>query len=619
MVQVMILQHFIVIWKTNESFPGIFRRPNKFTAAGIMTRLFINLRKKTGCVKRKKQKIRENMTKERNDSMFQEVFTEYENGVDYKNTIDLYTTVDTNERFYAGDHWYGIESSGVPKPVFNFLRRVLDYLVSAIRSRNIKMVFSPLAFQEEQSRLADALNDYAAATWERLKMDSLNQKVLLDGGISGNGLLYFFWDESKKSYTPQGEEISGDINGERIDSVNFFPGDPNCNEVQDQPSMILSFRRPLAEVRREAEANGISDAKRIAADDNSDREAGDRAKEELSEKVTCLLKLWKNPETGTVWAMKCTKQMMLKEPWDTGLTLYPVANFCWRERKNSFFGVSELKEVIPNQVAYNKMCALQQISMMNFVSPKVLFDNSRLKTWSNKVGGAIPVNGSIHDVATYMDPPNLSADSYRIQESIKQNTQDCMGANDVALGNVRPENTSAFVMMREASMAPLENIQTSFYQFVEDVGRIWLDMWGNYYRTPRFAMFDKNGTEAVVEFDPDLYRNLPVRLKIEVGAASQFSEITMVQTLDNLLSSGIITPEEYLERLPGGYVSKREELLQRLKKEELAARSMETPLPGSDSTNEQQVAQVNQILSSADTRVQTPNEIVEKVHRQYGE
>ena len=559
-----------------------------------------------------------------------QIFAEYENGVDYKSKIDLYTTVDTNERFYAGDHWYGIEGTGVPKPVFNFLRRVLDYLVSAVRSRNIKMVFTPMKFRSRQGRkeqeaglLADALNDYAAATWERLKFDSLNQKILLDGGISGNGILYFYWDETQVSYSPEGDEIKGDISAELVDSVNFFPGDPNNGEIQTQPYLILSFRRLLQEARREARANKVKNWEDITDDENRDREAGDRAKDELddSKKVTCLLKLWKEPETGTVWAVKCTKDVILKEPWDTGMTLYPVANFCWRERKNSFFGVSELKEVIPNQVAYNKMCALQQIALMNFVSPKVLFDNSRVKSWSNKVGGAIPVNGGIGDVARYLEPPSLSADSYRIQDDIKGNTQDCMGANDVALGNVRPENTSAFVMMREASMAPLENIQTRFYQFIEDVGRIWLSMWTAYYQTPRLAMFDKNGEEAVVEFDPSFYRDLPVRLKIEVGSSSQFSEITTVQTLDNLLANGIVTPEEYLERLPNGYVPKREEVMERIQQEQgqqtAGARPM--PEPGTDSLNEQQVADVNQILQGSGTSVPSPQDILAQVRAQYGE
>lgn len=568
-----------------------------------------------------------------------QIFTEYENGVEYKNKINLYTTVDLNERFYAGDHWYGIESTGVPKPVFNFLRRVLDYLVSAVRSRNIKMVFRPMKFRTTQKNadthtgksgekdkaeyLAEALNDYASATWERLKMDSLNQKILLDGGISGNGLAYFFWDEKQTSYSPQGDAIPGDINVELIDSVNFFPGDPNGQEMQQQPYLILSFRRLLSEVQQEAKENGIGNWEEISDDENRDREAGDRAKEELNDtrKVTCLLKMWKSEESGTVWAVKCTKDVVIKEPWDTGLSLYPVANFCWRERKNSFFGVSELKEVVPNQVAYNKMCALQQVSLMNFVSPKVLFDNSRVKSWSNKVGGAIPVNGSIGDVARYLDPPNLSADSYRIQENIKGNTQDCMGANDVALGNVRPENTSAFVMMREASMAPLENIQTRFYQFIEDVGRIWLCMWSTYYKTLRIAMFDKNGEETIVELDPSFYRDLPVRLKIEVGASSQFSEITTVQTLDNLLANGIITPEEYLERLPSGYVPKREEVLARIQQEEVNAQegAQSMPQPGSDSMNEQQIADVNQLLQGSGTSVPVPQDILAQVRQKYGE
>ncbi len=554
-----------------------------------------------------------------------DIFTEYESGVEYKNKIDLYQTVDTNERFYAGDHWHGIESTGVPKPVFNFSRRVLDYLVSAVRSRNVKMVFTPLQFQngqptEESDRLAHTLNDYSAATWERLKMDSLYQKVLLDGGISGNGILFFYWDEALFSYSPEGEEIPGDINVERIDSVNFFPGDPNCDEVQRQPYLILSMRRPVAEVQREAQDKGIPDWDRITDDENRDRQAGDRAKEELSGKVTCLLKLWKHPKTGTVWSVRCTRDVVLDEPKDTGMTLYPVANFCWRERKNCFFGVSELKEIIPNQVAYNKMCALQQISLMNFVSPKVLFDNSRVKSWSNRVGGAIPVNGSINDVARYLEPPNLSADFYKISDQIKGNTQDCMGANDVALGNVKPENTSAFVMMREATMAPLENIQTRFYQFVEDVGRIWLSMWSSYYQAPRLALFDKNGEETVVEFDPSFYRKLPVRLKIEVGASSQFSEITTVQTLDNLLANGIITPQEYLERMPKGFVSKREEIIERLRQQEgtpSPSGKKETPLPSIGSVNEQQIADVNQLLATSGTKVKTPAQIEAQVKSLY--
>lgn len=565
-----------------------------------------------------------------------DIYKEFEAGIEYKNTIDLFTTVDTNERFYAGDHWNGIESSGVPKPVFNFLRRVTDYLVSAIKSRNVKMVLTPMKFnqpyetdangltaEQKNEMLADNLNDYAAATWERLKIDSINQKVLLDGALSGNGILYFYWDETMKSYAPDGQVIDGDINAELIDSVNFFPGNPNDPDIQRQPYIIISFRRLVDDIKKEAEANGIS-AEDIAEDDNKDKQAGDSAKNELdgTKKATCLLKLWRNADTGTIWAVKSTRDAIIKEAWDTGAELYPIANFCWRERKNSFFGVSELKEVIPNQVAYNKMCALQQIATMNFVSPKVIFDNSRVKSWSNKIGGAIPVNGNIDNVARYMDPPSLSADTYKIQADIKDNTQDCMGANDVSLGDVKPDNTSAFVMMREASMAPLENIQTRFYQFIEDMGRIWLNMWTTYYQSPRLTMFDKNGQETTVEFDPEYYKDLPIRLKIEVGAASQFSEITQIQTLDNLLANGIITPQEYLERLPNGYIPMRDEILNRMEQQAqpvYEAQPEQTEQPdGEISPNEMDIMGANQTLEEANTSVSMPEDIQERVENMYG-
>lgn len=134
-------------------------------------------------------------------------------------------------------------------------------------------------------------------------------------------------------------------------------------------------------------------------------------------------------------------------------------------------------------------------------------------------------------------------------------------------------------------------------------------------------MFDKNGEEAIVELDPSFYRDLPVRLKIEVGASSQFSEITTVQTLDNLLANGIITPEEYLERLPSGYVPKREEVLARIQQEEVNAQegAQSMPQPGSDSMNEQQIADVNQLLQGSGTSVPVPQDILAQVRQKYGE
>ena len=66
---------------------------------------------------------------------------QYEAGKEYKQSIGLYETVRRNQRFYAGDQWHGVEGD-LPKPVFNIVRRITDYLVSAIFPGDISIAYA---------------------------------------------------------------------------------------------------------------------------------------------------------------------------------------------------------------------------------------------------------------------------------------------------------------------------------------------------------------------------------------------------------------------------------------------------------------------------------------------
>ena len=57
---------------------------------------------------------------------------------------------------------------------------------------------------------------------------------------------------------------------------------------------------------------------------------------------------------------------------------------------------------------------------------------------------------------------------------------------------------------------------------------------------------------------------------LQAGASTYWSEIAQVSTLDKLLSMGIIRFSQYLERLPDGYIGKKEELLESVREEEKA-------------------------------------------------
>ena len=59
---------------------------------------------------------------------------QYEAGKEYKRKIGLYSTVRQNERFYRGDQWYANSGEDLPKPVFNIIRRIADYLICSVAS-----------------------------------------------------------------------------------------------------------------------------------------------------------------------------------------------------------------------------------------------------------------------------------------------------------------------------------------------------------------------------------------------------------------------------------------------------------------------------------------------------
>ncbi|MFA5676538.1 MAG: hypothetical protein WDA65_08475, partial [Christensenellales bacterium] len=52
-----------------------------------------------------------------------------------------------------------------------------------------------------------------------------------------------------------------------------------------------------------------------------------------------------------------------------------------------------------------------------------------------------------------------------------------------------------------------------------------------------------------------------MRLKVDVGPSSMWSEVQVIKTLDNLLKGGQITLKQYLERMPDGYIPLKEDLI----------------------------------------------------------
>lgn len=304
----------------------------------------------------------------------------------------------------------------------------------------------------------------------------------------------------------------------------------------------------------------------------------------------------------TVWVSKHTKHVDIFEPVDTGLTYYPVAWANWEKQKNTYHGRALVTGIIPNQIYINSMFALIMRHQQMLGFPKVLYDADVIGQWNNAVGQAIavydlPPDKRMSDLHSVIQPADMSTQIMGCIERAMQYTKECLGATDAQLGNVSPENTSAIIALQSSSQVPLENPQANKYEWIEDIGRILLDMMGTYYGerpvvkhvTDNQAMVDpstglpsslQSSSKVVEMYDFSKLKHLWLNVRADVGASTYWSRIAIVQTLDNLKQAGVLDVIDYLERMPDEYIPRKEELVAKLRKQIEAQQQMMTPPSG---------------------------------------
>lgn len=504
----------------------------------------------------------------------EKVYKRYSKGVTFNNQIDLYDTVENNENFFIGKQWEGVKSNGNPTPVFNVLKRVTSFQVAKITADNFSMQVTPLSSTSayglgDVERLCDVVNKQFAGLIERNKLVAKTREFVRNAAVDGDGATYTYFDPDIET----GQDAKGDMVTEIVENTRVMFGNPNDKDVQSQPWILITLRKPVDEVKRMAKNSG-QDPEQI----KPDHEQFSSQYEELSDdRVTLIVYMEKDHETGTIWAGKYTQGGTVEKFRDTELKLYPVTWMNWDYVQDCYHGHALISQLIPNQVFINQMFAMTMRSLMTTAFPKIIYDKTRIPHWDGGIGRAIAVNGGgdLNTIAKIMDPATISPQVAQFIELAIDYTQSLMGASDAALGDTRPDNTSAIIALQRASDAPLETIKQNVFQAIEDLGRIYIDMMRVYYGK-RYVQVKMLSKEQMVNqplgmtlpeqdfnvlWDFGILNEVPLSLKLDVGASSYWSEIASVQTLDNLLMQQQITVDEYLERMPEGYISKKQELI----------------------------------------------------------
>ena len=512
----------------------------------------------------------------------------YERGLDFNSSINLEDTVRVNENFFIGKQWEGVISNGLPTPVFNFLKRVCCFTVATITSDNIKVNASPLSATPNTTSLVEPvriINEELDALTELNNIPSLMREFARNAAVDGDGCLYTWWDPDAET----GQDAKGCIRTEIVENLRVHFGNPNDRDVQSQPWIILERREIISAAQAEAKENGFETWRNIGGDgDNTNPDAA----KETTDKVTTILLFWRDTKTRHIWAYKCARGSSIREPWDLGIKLYPISCLNWDYIQDCFHGQAMITGLIPNQIFVNKLWAMSQLSLMTTAFPKVVYDATRVGKWDNRIGAAIGIQGGdVNNVAKIIDPASISPQISQFIQLAVEETEQSLGATSVALGDTRPDNTSAIIALQRAASTPSEITKQNLYKSIEDLYRIYIEFMGEYYgkryvdmTTPEEVrqVYDFIGQETPAEipmqFDFSQLKDMPMHIKLDIGASSYYSEIASIQTLDNLLKMGKIDTIQYLERIPDGYIPGRRELINELKEQQRNAMAMQAQM-----------------------------------------
>ena len=466
------------------------------------------------------------------------IWRKYERDRDYKRSIGLYDRVRRNEAFYLGRQWEGLRVQSLDPLIFNVLRRCVNLFVSMLVSDDVAVRAQPFDMDDEGRKTARVLEARVRVGHRTLGRESAWPSAAEKCLCRRRRMLLHALDPALET----GQAVKGDIVAELIDSTNVCFGNPACDEVQRQPYLILAMRSRRGRGAQGSARNGLSaaEAEAIVPDDTEDylryRLNGENGP------WTVLLHM-RRTENGIAFT-KTTRTAIVMREKELPYRYYPVTHLCWNRVRGSCHGESPLTEAIPNQIAINKLYSMYVQCIKQVAFPKIIYDMTRFPNgWSNDVGKAVGMRGNPNEaIATAFKAPDISSQVLSLLKQMMNDTAELMGASEAALGTVKPDNTSAIVAVQNATAAPLELTKMEFYRFTEDWARIFLDLMGAHYGVRTVVVADEPGeTPYRQSFDFSTIAGQDLRLQVDVGAASYWSETMQTTTNDHLLESGVIT------------------------------------------------------------------------------
>lgn len=523
----------------------------------------------------------------------------------------IYKDTDLNNRMYNGDQWHGLKIEGIEAIVFNIIKPIIKHKVSKITSNLFAINYSPenienVEFIEEAQKACDLLNKRASKVWDTDFMDKKVKKWAKQAAINDEAICYVTYD--KKSNNPISEVISKN---------DIMYGDENEEEIQLQPFILIRQRKTVSELREMARQEKI-DKKLIdgiVTDMDTSTVAGDAGKDEVENKAWLITRFYR--KDGIVHFDQATQYCEIKKERNMGIRLYPIAHFNWEGEEGNARGIGEVRQLISNQLEINKTAMRRALTVKNISYPQKVVNETAIQNISavNKVGSIIRFkdmgNTRASDVFMNTTPGQMGPDSEKLQTELITYSRELNNAGDATTGNIDPESASgrAILAIQNAQNEPLNDQTIGLKTFLEDIARIWFELWKvNAQDTLKIQIEEKDPLTGETTYEmsgiqPVILDALETSVKVDITPKGAFDKYAQELSLENLLSNGQITFDEYVESLDADsvmpkaklelIVSRRKEAQKKINELDTKAQNIRNQMMV-DQTNAQEIEAIGQ-------------------------
>lgn len=504
-----------------------------------------------------------------------ETWNLYEKSLNFLQRLNLYGNTDSFNKFYIGDQWHGLKLSNSVEPVcLNIIQQIVKQKVSTVTENLFAINYSAengdnQEFIQNALDVCKSLNRYASKIWD---FDNMDYKVKLwskNAAIVGQSICYVDYKDKR----PICEDIK---------NVDIMFGDENNSDIQSQPYILVRQRQTILEVRKYAKGK-VSDDKLDYIVGDNDTETITGEKEELEDKIWLLTKFWKD-EKGNVHYSRGVKYLDIEEDVPMGIKLYPFAVLNWEERTGSARGVGEVEYLKPNQIEINKTIMRRLITVKNTAYPQKVINEDAISNVNdvNRVGATVrfkDVGGlRASDVFMMTNPAQMSTDAEKVQSELINISKDLSNVSEATTGNLDPSSASgrAILAVQQAQNQPLTDQVVALKKFLEDIARIWFEYWKKNVSDIIVFYEEKDaitGEEIILEekVDKNIMNKLDAFVKIDITPRGAYDRYAQELSLENLMSGGFISFEEYVESLDSDSVmpkTKLEKIIQERKEKQ---------------------------------------------------